>query len=127
MRPLILLSTALVLASCARPGTPGSSDAFARELAGRTAGAPQTCISAMPSQNLRVVDARTIAFDRGSTIYVNRLSSACPSVEPLNTLIVEPSLPGQYCRGDHIRGNAPGSIIPGPTCFLQDWVAYKKP
>ena len=126
MRRMMFL-TVLALVSCARPGAPGSSDAFARELAGRTAGAPVACISALPSQNLRVIDAQTIAYDRGSTIYVNRLASACPAIEPLNTLIVEPTLPGQYCRNDHIRGNEPGSIIPGPTCFLQDWVPYKRP
>jgi hypothetical protein len=85
------------------------------------------CISAFTAQNLRVVDGRTVAYGRGSTIYVNRLAASCPAIEPHNTLIIEPSMPGEYCRNDHIRGNAPGSNIPGPTCFLQDWVAYKKP
>ena len=126
MRPLILLSTALVLASCARPGTPGSSELFARELAGRAAGAPQTCINTLPAQNLRAIDDHTIAYDRGTTIYVNRLLDNCPSVGPHNTLIVQASIAGQYCRGDQISGNEPGGIIAGPACNLQDWVPYKR-
>jgi hypothetical protein len=81
----------------------------------------------MPAQNLRVIDGQTLAYDQGATVWVNRLGSRCPAIEPLNTVIVEPKLGTQYCRGDHIRGLEPGAIIPGPTCFLGQWVPYRRP
>jgi hypothetical protein len=128
MRFVILISAAtLAVASCAQPGTPSDTAAFAREIAGRVAGPPQACIGANPQTNLRVVDASTVAYEVGTTMWVNRLPSACPALQPMNTLIVEPGTAGQYCRGDHIRGLEPGGIIPGPTCFLSDWVPYRRP
>ncbi|HXG80320.1 MAG TPA: hypothetical protein VNJ05_00810 [Sphingomicrobium sp.] len=122
MRVLVLV---LALAGCAQPGTPSDTAAFTRELAGRVAGKPQTCISTMPSQNLRVIDGQTLAYDQGRTLWVNKLAARCPAIEPLNTVIVEPKLGSQYCRGDHIRGLEPGAIIPGPTCFLGEWTPYR--
>ena len=129
MRSMILISAAaLTVASCAAPPpTPNDTAAFAREIAGRVAGRSQSCIPTMQSTNLRVIDGQTLAYDQGATVWVNRLPARCPAIEPLNTVIVEPQLGSQYCRGDHIRGLEPGAIIPGPTCFLGDWVPYRRP
>jgi hypothetical protein len=128
MRALMLISVAAVAATgCTRPVAPNQNAAFAQELAGRVAGAPQSCIGTMPSQGLRVVDSQTLAYDQGGTIWVNRLASACPAIEPLNTVIVEPQMGSQYCRGDHVRGLEPGGIIPGPTCVLGEWTPYRRP
>ena len=122
MRPLIPLA-ALAVASCV-PQTPEPPNAaFAQELAGHVAGPQQTCVSAMPDQNLRVIDSRTVAYGWGRTIYVNQLPAECPSLSQYNTLIVEASA-GHYCRGDRVRALEPGGIIPGPTCNLGDWVPY---
>jgi hypothetical protein len=127
MRSLIVISaTALAVASCAQPGTPSDAGAFTREIAGRAAGRSQSCISTFQSQNLRVIDGQTLAYDQGATVWVNRLAARCPAIEPLNTVIVEPKLGSQYCSGDHIRGLEPGAIIPGPTCFLGQWVPYRR-
>jgi hypothetical protein len=128
MRSVILISAAaLTAASCAQPETPNGTDALARELQGRVAGAPQTCTGTMQGQNLRVIDSQTLALEQGRTLWVNRLRARCPGIAPLNTVIVQPNLGTQYCRGDHIRGLEPGAIIPGPTCFLGDWVPYRLP
>ncbi len=122
MRRLVVL---LALASCSPVApVPGAGDPFARELAGRTAGAAQACVSTIPNQNLRAIDAQTIAYDRGSTLWVNRLDTACPAIGPHNTLIVDASS-GQYCRGDRIQGAEPGAIIAGPVCTLRDWTPYR--
>ncbi len=125
MRALLLL---LALSGCAATGgEPGSreADAFARELAGRTAGEPETCVNAIQNQPLRIVDRRTIAYERGDTIWVNWLDRDCPGLRPLNTLIVEVH-GSQYCRGDHVRGLEPGTSIPGPICILRDFVPYRR-
>jgi hypothetical protein len=125
MRPLILIAAAAWLASCTRPAEPPAAG-LARELAGHVAGSAQTCVSTFPSQNLRVIDASTVAYGYGRTIYVNHLSGPCPGLEPLNTVIVQAS-GSQYCRGDRIQGLAPGAIIAGPTCNLSDWIPYRMP
>ena len=126
MRALVLIVPALLAAGCMRPLSPSGST-VAEEIAGRAAGPPQSCISSSPQEGLRVLDAATLAYGHGRTIYVNNLGAACPGLEPTGTLIVEPGLGGQYCRGDHVRGREMGAIISGPTCILGDWVPYRRP
>jgi len=128
MRALILIAPVMLVAGCNTAVSPdaASSAAFARELTGKVAGPPQACVTTFPSQNLRVIDARTIAYGYGRTIYVNRLAGPCPALSGYNTVITE--LHGsQYCRGDHVRGLEPGAIIPGPWCNLGDWTPYRQP
>jgi hypothetical protein len=118
--PLILL---IALASCTRPAAPG--EGLANRLAGRAAGPPQSCVLTRPEYNLLAVDPTTITYGSGPTIWVNRMGP-CPGLRELSTIIVVNSSGGQYCRGDRIRANEPGSIIPGPTCNLGDWIPYRR-
>ena len=123
MRRLVIL---LALASCSPVApAPAGSDPFARELAGRIAGPAKSCVSSNQSQGLRAVDGQTIAYELGTTLWVNRLEQACPAISPHNTIIAE-SNGAQFCRGDHIQGLETGAIIPGPTCTLRDWVPYRR-
>ena len=127
MRTLIFISVAaLAVASCTRPVAPAGKDSFAQELAGRTAGPPQSCINSQQSVNLSVVDSQTLAYHDGPTIWVTNLGAPCPGIATLSTVIVEPKLGGQYCRGDHVRGLEQGAIIPGATCFIGEWVPYRR-
>jgi len=123
MRPLIVLA-GIALASCTRPAVP-AQDALANELAGFVAGAPQTCVPTSPNQNLRVIDARTLAYGYGTVVYVNHLGSDCPALSPYNSVLID-AQGGQYCRGDRVRGLEPHAGIPGPWCNLGDWIAYRK-
>jgi hypothetical protein len=123
MRPLIFIA-ALALAGCTRPAIPPQA-ALAQELAGFVAGVPQTCVPTFPNQNLRIIDARTIAYGYGRTVYVNHLGSDCPALSAYNSVIVD-AQSSQYCRGDRVRGLEPGAGIPGPWCNLSDWVPYRK-
>ena len=116
----------LALAGCSPAGPiAGNPDAFTRELAGRAAGPARSCVSTAHNSNLRVIDSRTLAYDLGSTLWVNRLEASCPGLRPHNTLIVDMTS-GGYCRGDRVRGLEPGGIIPGPTCILRDWTPYRR-
>jgi hypothetical protein len=123
-----LLPLLLIVAACAAPRADGPTrgqEALSRELAGREAGAPQTCIAATPSSSLIIVDSSTLSYRQGGTIWVNRLEAPCPGMRPLDTLVVE--LHGsQYCRNDHIRALQPGSSIPGPTCLLGGFIPYRR-
>jgi hypothetical protein len=123
MRPLILL---LLIAGCAAPDPRGTDEAaeLQRDLAARTAGSPQSCIPTSQGRSLRIVDGRTLAYDEGRTLWVNRLESECPGLRPMDTLIVE-TRGSQYCRGDHIRSVAYGGGIPGPICILGDFTPYR--
>jgi hypothetical protein len=127
MRSLTLVPAvaAIAVGSCAQqPQPPGA--ALAQTLAGRVPGPPQECISEFGPDHPYAIDAQTIAYGSGRTIYINRLAGPCPGVDPVNTLITE-TYGGEYCRGDHIRGKEIGSIIPGPVCILQNWVPYRLP
>lgn len=123
MRPLAF-AAAILLAGFANP-LPGPSAALLKETTGRLAGPAKACVSTISGESLRVLDPMTLAYGAGPTIYINHLPGACPALSQFNTLIVEVQ-GGQYCRGDHVRGNEPGSIIPGPICNLGDWVPYRR-
>lgn len=96
---------------------------LARELAGRLAGRPQSCIPAMADRGLVPVDRQTLVSRQGGRVWVNRLRSECPGISPHGTLVVE-TFSGQYCRGDRVRGLEPGGSIPGPSCVLGEFVPY---
>lgn len=129
MRALMLIAAAgaaATIAGCSQPAPPRGTE-VAEALAGRVAGAPQTCITTNAAENLHVLDPQTLAYGTGRTIYISRLAAACPALSQFNTLIVEGGLPGQYCRNDRVRGLEPGLSIPGPSCNLGDWVPYRLP
>lgn len=110
--------------ACAMAGTPEASRPLP-ELAGRTAGAPQRCVSIQPSQSLRIAGPQTVLYGTGRTIWVNQLASNCPGMDPMDILIVEP-IGSQYCRGDRVRTADPVSRLPGPACILGDFVPYTR-
>ena len=120
----LFLATGLMVAACSSSAVP-PGDASASVIAGRVAGKPQSCISSQTSEGLHAIDSATLAYGSGSTIYINRLGYRCPGLGDLSTIITEVR-GGQYCRGDHIRALEQGSIIPGPSCNLGDWVPYRR-
>jgi hypothetical protein len=116
----------LILAGCAAVGPSAQpSRDFLAVTAGRVAGETRTCIPNIGRSGLSAVDSRTLSYDGGSVLWLNRLPQDCPGLRPLSTLIVE-TIGTQYCRGDRFRANEPGSIIPGPSCVLSDFTAYRK-
>ncbi|QNN65158.1 hypothetical protein H9L12_00395 [Sphingomonas rhizophila] len=123
MRTTIVLPAIAAITACAVP-VERNDDILAQALAGRTAGAAQRCVSTTPSQNIRVIDSRHVAYENGRTLWVNTLLANCPSLDPHNLVIVERG-GSEICRGDRVRAAEPGAIIAGPTCNLQDWVPYR--
>ena len=125
MRAFLLL---LTLAGCA--ATTGSSmeererAGLAENLAERVEGEPRSCVSQTSGQTLNVVDERTVVYNEGRTIWVNKLRSECPGLDPIDPIIIE-THGGQYCNGDRFRTQQPGTSVPGPVCFLGDWTPYR--
>lgn len=125
MRRLLGFIMPVALAGCATGIEGPQQDPLVAELAGRVAGAPESCIPAATGQGLTIVDQRTLTYRSGGTIWVNRLKDDCPGMRPLNTLIVEVH-GSRFCRGDHVQALQPGLRIPGPVCILQDFTPYRR-
>ena len=100
MRALMMIAAAMTVASCSTPVAAPDETVVAEALAGRTPGPAQTCVNTNQAENLHVLNAQTVAYGYGRTIYINRLAAACPGLAQLNTVIVEAGTGGQYCRGD---------------------------
>ena len=92
------------------------------ELAGRSAGAPQRCVTIESGEGLRVGNANTILYGRGKTVWANALAPTC-SFSRGATLIVEP-LGARYCHGDYVRAVDPHGFTPRTACRLGDFVPY---
>lgn len=123
------LIPALLLTGCATASSGASSGEaeLAAELQGRTAGEAMACVDSHPGRALDIADTSTLVYRVGATIWVNRLPVACPSLRPLDQLVIEPNLSGRYCRGDRFRSLARGSSIPGNYCRLGDFRPYRRP
>lgn len=125
--PLMMLA----LAGCTTGATNGYEErdraALASDLSTRVAGDTQSCapISAQ-GQSVRVVDRRTLVYEQGSTIWVNRLPADCLGMDRDSILIFESFGGSNYCRGDRVRALERGTRIPGPWCPLGQWTAYRK-
>jgi hypothetical protein len=117
-------SLAVLAGSCA-PAQRPTAPTVIPELAGRTAGAPQRCVPTRPSDSLRIVDAQTVIYGSGQTVWVNRPASTCPGMDQMDVLVVD-LIGSQYCRGDRVRTIDPVTKIPGPSCILGDFVPYRR-
>lgn len=123
-----ILAVFALTAGCAAgdgPTTRAAQGELAQALAGRTPGEARHCVPILSARALRVIDAQTLLYDAGDTIWVNRLEGRCPGLRASDPLIVEPT-GSQYCRGDRIRSLDPVSRIPGPICILSDFVPYRR-
>ena len=127
MKHLLTLAAIALTGCAAHPETSPTREqqALVRELADMRAGEARRCIAAQRQGSPTIVDRSTVTLQEGRTLWVNRLESPCPGLQPFNTLIVEVH-GSEYCRNDKVRGLEAGSSIPGPICQLGDWVPYRK-
>lgn len=95
-------------------------------LAGRVAGAPQTCLnSGTLTRGAEIVDAHTILYRDGPRIWRTGPRGDCPSLRPYATLIVE-LWGGTICRGDRFRTVDSGLRIPSGSCQFDVFTPYTK-
>jgi hypothetical protein len=121
--PMRLLPLLLLASACAASSAREAD--LSIELAGRSAGPPEDCVSASTAANLTPRDSRTLVYADGPTLWVNRLEAACPGLNAMSTLVVEAE-GSRYCRGDRIRSVEPGQSIPGPICVLGRFTPYRR-
>lgn len=120
--PLLLLAT-----GCAAGGDPpsGGETGMTRELAGRSAGEPRDCVPTSTGSTLVARGPQTLVYERGGTIWVNRLGAQCPGLDETSQLVIQVQ-GSQYCRGDRFQAREPGLSIPGPICVLDRFTPYRR-
>ena len=97
---------------------------LARMLEGRTAGEPVSCISALNSNRMEVIEHVGIVYDAGDTIYVARPTD--PRQLGRNDVVVIDRHSSRLCTSDVIRtvdryqGYTTGAV------FLDKFVPYSK-
>jgi hypothetical protein len=119
--PLLL---AAAITGCAAPQPANAPMQAPRELAGRTAGAPERCVLVQQSESLRVSDnnRHVLLYGSGKTLWANELSPSCGF--GANDILVSEPMGSYYCRGDLVRSIDRYSRIPGPACVIGEFVPY---
>ena len=97
---------------------------LARMLEGRTAGEPVSCISAMRSNRIEVIEDVGIVYDSGGTIYVARPSD--PRQLGRDDIVVIDRHGGQLCHNDVIRTIDRYNGFTTGAVFLDKFVPYTK-
>jgi hypothetical protein len=97
---------------------------LARMLEGRVAGEPVTCISAMRSNSIQVIEHVGLVYDAGRTIYVARVAN--PRMLDRWDVPVIRRFGSQLCANDAMRTVDRGSGFTTGPLFLNDFVPYTR-
>ncbi len=136
MRAIISLSViAAALAGCtAQPDamavrTPRAQQELDRFLVGKVAGAPVSCLPSYRTNDMTVVDERTILFrDGANRVYRNDPPGGCPGAgRPGNALVFKSFGGTGLCRGEIVEVRDLSAGIYGGSCSLGDFVPYETP
>jgi hypothetical protein len=124
----ILAGGALALAGTAAIASSTSDQGearLARMLEGRTAGRPVSCIDAMNSNKMQVIDEVALVYDAGKTIYVARPTD--PHMLKRNdALVMDRFSPSRLCVQEPMRTIDRTGGFPTGVVFLKDFVPYTK-
>jgi hypothetical protein len=131
--PAAALLAACAPAGSAEPGaaalTPKQAEILDKQLAGKVAGEPVTCLNSNSRtyETIRVSDDILLYRASGKLVYRNTLSGSCPGLARDNDIMVVRSYGTGTCRGDFFHLVDRTSGIRGPTCVFGDFVPYRKP
>jgi hypothetical protein len=134
MRCISLLVAGAALASCTTaPPAPvmrsaGAQATYERLLAGKVAGPSVSCIPAFNSNDMRTIDAQTLAFRvGGATTYVARLSPGCEQLgRGTYTLLTRQYGGGGLCRGQIAQVVDPLNGIGVGSCVIEDVTPFRR-
>ena len=129
---MLKLIPAIGAAALALAGTPALAETaaekgaakFAELTEGRTAGKPRSCISALRSNDIEVVEHLGIVYEEGDTVWIARASDP-RSLGPSDVPIID-RFGGQLCRHDVIRTIDRTAHFMTGSVFLEDFVPYTK-
>ena len=97
---------------------------LARMLEGRTAGEPVSCINAIRSNDLRIIEEVGVVYDAGDTIYVARPSD--PRQLGRDDVPIFRRFGAQLCKHDVTRTVDRFEGYTNGVVFLGDFVPYRK-
>ena len=128
MKPIATIA-ATAAVTCALAASPAiakksGEEELANMLEGRVAGEPTSCITTLPSSNLRIIDETALVYRRGNTIYVNRTKH--PEDLDDDDILVIRRYSSQICRLDNITTRDRTSLMFSGAIFLDDFVPYTK-
>ena len=98
-----------------------------RLIAGKVAGAPTACLGNSRYDDMTVIDERTVAFRRGSTVFVNTVGPGCSQITAPGSTLVFRNVGGTgLCRGDIAEVSYLSSGMTVGSCVLGDFVPYRR-
>ena len=126
---LIAAGSAALLASTssvpAQPNSnPKATQKLANALAGRTPGAPVSCIS--DRARMQIVDDWTILYRDRGTVYVQRPRGGCHGLSNNMSLIRNQFVTTRLCRGDINRVVDLRTGFGTGACVFSEFVPYRK-
>jgi hypothetical protein len=127
----LVLSLTLVAAcgkvdSTPKPLTEKQSAVLMKELSGKVAGTPVSCISDFSATNtIRVSDNILLYRVSGRLVFQNKLRSACSGLARDDDIMVSEQFGSQKCKGDIIRLVDRTTGMTGGVCSLGDFVPYR--
>jgi hypothetical protein len=125
---LVTAVTAALLVSSTAPaeqgGRPRSAEALAKALAGRTPGAPVSCIS--ERSHMQVVDDWTILFRDRGVVYVQKPYGGCHGLSNNMSLIRNGFGTTRLCKGDINRIVELRTGFGTGACTYSAFVPYRK-
>ena len=105
-----------------------SQQQYDQLLAGKVAGAPLSCLPGFRSQDMVVIDERTVAFRDGSSrVYVNHMQGGCSNLGGPYALVTRTFGGGQLCRGDIGQVVDLTNHFTVGSCVFGDFIPYAKP
>ncbi|MDX3910488.1 MAG: hypothetical protein QHC67_11785 [Sphingobium sp.] len=126
--PSIMLSAALTAAGVqaqAAPNEKGEAK-LAKEIEGRVAGKPVSCINFRDIRSSRIIDGTAIVYETsGRKIYVNRPTSGASFLRKGDALVTRTSL-SQLCNVDIVRLYDTTARFERGSVGLGQFVPYEK-
>jgi hypothetical protein len=132
MRVLALLLGGAMLASCATEPPPPTRDArsqaqYEQLVGGKVAQSPISCVPNYNTNDMVVIDGRTIAFRRGArTTYIAHLSAGCELIATGTYALLSRQFGGGgTCRGDIQQVLDTSSRMRAGSCTIAEIVPYQ--
>lgn len=97
---------------------------YERLIAGKVAGAPMQCLQSRDMNDMTVIDESTVAYKRGSTVYMSHMQGPCSGLGGSAIMVTRTFGAAQTCRGDIARMVDPTSHIERGSCLFGEFTPY---
>jgi hypothetical protein len=109
------------------PITDKQAKMLAKELGGKIAGKPVSCLSHRNAENvIRISDDMLLYRQSSALVYQNKLKYPCHGLARDSDVIVTETFGGSLCEGDLLKLVDRTSGIQGQVCSLGEFVPYRK-